>query len=98
MLQAMPEELADFLLSPAGRTLLVEADTLLAARADTLTALTRLRRSATPGTGRRRVGNGRPPKARAGQVRPAVGTNVLRARGARAGIGACASPTTTPPG
>ncbi len=42
------EELADFLLSPAGRTLLTEADGLLAGRADTLTALTRLRRSATP--------------------------------------------------
>lgn len=44
----MTEKLADFLLSPAGRTLLTDADTLLAARADTLTALTRLRRSATP--------------------------------------------------
>ena len=44
----MTEELADFLRSPAGRTLLAEADTLLAARADTLTALTRLRKSATP--------------------------------------------------
>lgn len=44
----MTEELADFLLSPAGRPLLAEADTLLADRADTLTALTRLRRSATP--------------------------------------------------
>lgn len=44
----MTEKLADFLLSPAGRTLLTDADTLLAARADMLTALTRLRRSATP--------------------------------------------------
>ncbi len=43
----MTEELADFLLSSAGRTLLTDADALLAARADTLTALTHLRRSAT---------------------------------------------------
>ena len=44
----MTEELADFLLLPAGRTLLTEADALRADRADTLTALTRLRKSATP--------------------------------------------------
>ena len=37
-----------FLLSPAGRTLLTEADTLRRDRAEMLTALTRLRRSASP--------------------------------------------------
>ncbi len=44
----MTEDQANFLLSPAGRILLTEADALLSARADTLTALTRLRKSATP--------------------------------------------------
>ena len=39
---------AQFLLSPAGRTLTVEAGRLYEDRADTLTALTRLRRSAPP--------------------------------------------------
>lgn len=39
---------AQFLLSPAGRTLTAEAGTLRENRADTLTALTRLRRSASP--------------------------------------------------
>ena len=48
MTQLMTEDLANFLLSPTGRTLLVEADALLAGRADTLAALTRLRKSATP--------------------------------------------------
>ncbi len=44
----MNEEIARFLLAPAGRALLAEADALLTARAETLTALTRLRRSAAP--------------------------------------------------
>lgn len=44
----MNEEIARFLLAPAGRALLAEADALLAARAEMLTALTRLRRSAAP--------------------------------------------------
>ena len=41
-------EIAEFLLSPPGRALLTEADALLAARAETLTALTRLRQIAAP--------------------------------------------------
>ena len=40
--------MASFLLSPAGWVLLSEADALRSKRAETLTALTRLRRSATP--------------------------------------------------
>ena len=44
----MNEEIAHFLLAPLGRALLAEADTLLASRAEMLTALTRLRRSAAP--------------------------------------------------
>ena len=44
----MTEELADFLLSQPGRALLVQADTLRTDRADLLTALTRLRKTATP--------------------------------------------------
>ncbi|MGI4787466.1 MAG: class I SAM-dependent methyltransferase [Janthinobacterium lividum] len=44
----MTSELALFLLTPAGRDLLTEADALLANRSETLTALTRLRRSVTP--------------------------------------------------
>lgn len=44
----MTEDLADYLLSEPGRALLAEADALRAARADTLPALTRLRKSATP--------------------------------------------------
>lgn len=46
----MNEDIARFLLAPAGRTLLAEADALLAARAEMLTALTRLRRSVAPET------------------------------------------------
>ncbi len=41
-------ETASFLLSPAGRTLLTEADALRTDRSETLAALTRLRRSALP--------------------------------------------------
>lgn len=44
----MNEEIARHLLAPAGHALLAEADALLAARAEMLTALTRLRRSAAP--------------------------------------------------
>ena len=44
----MTESLAEFLLSELGRVLLSEADALLATRVDTLAALTRLRKSATP--------------------------------------------------
>ena len=44
----MNEEIARFLLTPPGRALLAEADALLEERAETLTALTRLRRSAAP--------------------------------------------------
>ena len=44
----MDLETAQFLLTPAGRVLLTEADKLRADRADTLTALTRLRRTASP--------------------------------------------------
>ena len=44
----MNEEIARSLLAPTGRTLLAEADALLTERAETLTALTRLRRSAAP--------------------------------------------------
>ena len=44
----MTEESADFLLSPPGRDLLAQADALRADRADTLIALTRLRKTATP--------------------------------------------------
>ncbi len=42
------EQIADFLLSPPGRALLAEADALLAARTETLMALTRLRKTAAP--------------------------------------------------
>lgn len=42
------EEIGQFLLTPPGRALVAEADALLAARAETLTALTRLRRTAAP--------------------------------------------------
>ncbi len=42
------EETAQHLLTPPGRTLLTEADALLQSRAETLTALTRLRKTATP--------------------------------------------------
>lgn len=44
----MTEQIANFLLTQTGRALLAEADTLLAARVETLTALTRLRKTATP--------------------------------------------------
>lgn len=44
----MTEDTAQFLLSPAGRALLTEADTLHQSRSDTLTALTRLRKTASP--------------------------------------------------
>ncbi len=44
----LSSDIALFLLSPAGRILLTEADALRSDRAETLTALTRLRRSATP--------------------------------------------------
>ena len=44
--QDLTQDLAEFLLSPPGRALLAEADALRADRAETLTALTRLRRSA----------------------------------------------------
>lgn len=44
----MNEQLAEYLLAPLGRALLAEADALLQSRADTLTALTRLRRTAAP--------------------------------------------------
>jgi hypothetical protein len=44
----LSSDTASFLLSPAGRILLTEADALRSDRAETLTALTRLRRSATP--------------------------------------------------
>ncbi len=44
----MNEEIARFLLAPAGRALLAEADALLESRAETLTALTRMRRSVAP--------------------------------------------------
>ena len=44
----MNEETARHLLTPQGRVLLAEANALLAARAETLTALTRLRRNAAP--------------------------------------------------
>jgi len=42
------EAIADFLLAASGRTLLTEADALLTARTETLPALTRLRKAATP--------------------------------------------------
>jgi len=42
------EEIARHLLAPPGRALLAEADALLRSRAETLTALTRLRRTAAP--------------------------------------------------
>lgn len=42
------DPVTEFLLSAAGRTLLAEAETLRASRADTLTALTRLRKQAAP--------------------------------------------------
>ncbi len=42
------EEIARHLLAPPGRALLAEADALLQSRAETLTALTRLRRTAAP--------------------------------------------------
>ena len=42
------EEIAHYLLEAPGRALLSEADALLAGRAETLTALTRLRRNAAP--------------------------------------------------
>lgn len=48
MSQDLTPDLAEYLLSPPGRALLAEADALRADRAETLTALTRLRRSATP--------------------------------------------------
>ena len=44
----MTSEISLYLLTPPGRSLLAEADALRAERADTLTALTRLRRSAAP--------------------------------------------------
>ena len=44
----MTEDIARFLLTPAGRDLIAEAENLRLARADTLTALTRLRRLAMP--------------------------------------------------
>ena len=44
----MTEDLAQLLLATPGRALLAEADALYAARADTLIALTRLRKSAPP--------------------------------------------------
>ena len=44
----MTEETAAYLLTQPGRTLLAQADALLAGRVDTLTALTRLRKTATP--------------------------------------------------
>ena len=44
----MNEEIAKHLLTPPGRALLAEADALLVARAETLTALTRLRKTTTP--------------------------------------------------
>ena len=44
----MTEDIAHFLLTSEGRALLTEADNLRQARADTLTALTRLRRRASP--------------------------------------------------
>jgi hypothetical protein len=44
----MTEDLAQLLLASPGRALLAEADLLRSARADTLTALTRLRKSAPP--------------------------------------------------
>ena len=44
----MNEEIARFLLTSPGHSLLAEADALFAARADTLTALTRLRRAVAP--------------------------------------------------
>lgn len=44
----MTTEIAGYLLSPPGRALLVQAETLLAERAETLTALTRLRKTAAP--------------------------------------------------
>ncbi len=48
MTSLLSSETASFLLSLIGRVLLAEADALRADRAETLTALTRLRRSATP--------------------------------------------------
>jgi len=48
MIQESTPEIAEHLLAEPGRTLLAEADALLAARAETLTALTRLRKTATP--------------------------------------------------
>ncbi len=48
MPQELTQDLAEHLLSPAGRTLLAEADALRADGNEALTALTRLRRSATP--------------------------------------------------
>jgi len=42
------EEIAHYLLAPPGRALLAEADVLLQSRAEPLTALTRLRRTAAP--------------------------------------------------
>ena len=44
----MNEETARYLLTLPGRTLLAEADALLAARAEPLTALTRMRRTVAP--------------------------------------------------
>jgi hypothetical protein len=43
------DQLADYLLTPAGRALIAESETLLAAGVDTLAALTRLRKTADPG-------------------------------------------------